>query len=405
MLRNFIKYLVLLAAAGLLSILYNTYYMGILFLTLAALPMILFAQLSYLYGKLKAEMVSVVHVAKKGEAIPVSIQLNNPTIFPASGIKIHLTYGNAYSEQLYKKSFFVSVDANTKASVTLNLYSEYAGNLEVSLKAIQVFDYLKLFSLKKRKKTQLTVAVLPVYYELPDHQFFALRSNSAESDYYSAVKSGDDPSEVFSIREYREGDRPQRIHWKLSQKQDQLMIKEFSDPLNCSVLLFVDLCVPREMNTLQFMDALLECSLSLSYSLLMSGHLHYFVWYEEEHRICRRIRIAQEKDLFEAVDGLLHVMPYAAGTDALGAYQAEYPKEQYLNMILITGEQPKRYSQILAQLRAESRQVICLGDFDNQPGTKYMPGEVIRRYSDTGISFASVDTRHVQRDLEELKLG
>jgi uncharacterized protein (DUF58 family) len=404
MLRNFIKYLALLAAAGLLSILYNTYYMGILFLTLAVLPLVLFAQLSYLYGKLKAELVSVVHVVKKGEVIPVSVQLDNPTIFPISGIKINLTYRNAYSAQVYRKSFLVSVDASTKASVILNLYSEYAGNLEISLKSVQVFDYLKLFSLKKKKKTELTVAVLPVYYELPDQQFFALRSGIVESDYYSAVKSGDDPSEVFSIREYREGDRPQRIHWKLSRKQDQLMIKEFSEPLNCSILLFADLCVPREMNRLLFMDAILECALSISYSLLMSGQLHYFAWYEKGHGACRRIRIAQEKDLFEAVDGLLHVMPDDTGTDALAAYQAEYPKEQYSNMIFITGEQPKKYSQVLSHLRTVTRQVIYLGDFDNQPGTKYMPNEIVRRFGDTAISLASVDTRHVQRDLEELRL-
>ena len=37
-----------------------------------------------------------------------------------------------------------------------------------------------------------------------------------ESDSYSTIKGGDDPSEVFAIREYREGDRLQRIHWKLS---------------------------------------------------------------------------------------------------------------------------------------------------------------------------------------------
>jgi uncharacterized protein (DUF58 family) len=404
MLRNLIKYLVALVAVGLLSILYNTYYMGIIFLTIITIPFFLFAMLSYIYGRLKVDLVSVIHVAKKEEVIPVSIQIDNPTIFPVSRIKLYLTYKNSYSMQKYRKNYVVSVDANTKTSVICNLYSEYAGNLEVSFETVRIYDYLKLFSLSKKKKTQLTVAVLPVYYELPQNLLTSLHTRNVESDYYSAFKSGDDPSEVFSIREYREGDRQQRIHWKLSRKQNQLMIKEFSEPLNCSVLLFVDLCLPAGINRMIFMDSILECSLSLSYSFLMAGQMHYFTWYDEKNGACTRIRVAQEKDLFEAVDGLLHVMPYAPAVDALTAYEAEYPKEQYSNLIFITGEQPRKRTEGLSQLKAMSRQVIYLGEIDSQPGSKYYPSEVIVRSGDSGVDYHSIDTHHVQRDMEQLRL-
>jgi uncharacterized protein (DUF58 family) len=391
-------------AVGVLSILYNTYYMGIIFLTLVTIPFFLFALLSYLYGKLKVELVSVIHVAKKGEVVPVSLQIDNPTIFPVPQIKLYLTYKNAYSTQKYKKNFVVSVDANTKTSVICNLYSEYAGNLEISLKYIRIYDYLKIFSLRKKMNIDLTVAVLPIYYELPEKMFSDLHSGIVESDYYSAVKSGDDPSEVFAIREYREGDRQQRIHWKLSRKQNQLMIKEFSSPLNCSILLFIDLCIPAELNRMIFMDSILECALSLSYSFLLAGQMHYFTWYDDRQGACRRIRVTQEKDLFEAVDGLLHVLPYPSATDALSAYEAEHPNEQYSNLIFITGEQPRKRTEGLALLKAMSRQVIFLGEVDNRPGTKYFPNEVIKRYGDTGINLTSIDANHVQRDLEQLRL-
>ncbi len=408
MLRNFIKYLVLLAALGLLSVLYNTYHMGILFLTMAVLPFFLFAQLCYLYGRLKAELLSEVHVAKKGEAIPVTVRLDNSSIFPMSGIKIYLTCRNVYSARTHRKKFLVSVDARTKANVTLNLYSEYAGNLEISLRSVRVFDYLRLFSLEKKKKDVLAAAVLPEYHELPEHLFSALHTGIADSEYYSAVRSGDDPSEVFSIREYREGDRIQRIHWKLSRKQDQLMIKEFSEPLGCSTLLFVDLCVPKGRNRLLWMDALTECALSLSYSMLLSGRLHYFAWYEEKDKICRRIRVSEEKDLFEAMDGLLRARPYASGTDALGAYYAEYPREQYSNMILVTGDRPEKYIQALSDLQAAVRQLVCLGYFHGDPDgnardrleSEVPAAELARQLEDTGISLIPVNPRHVRQDLE-----
>jgi uncharacterized protein (DUF58 family) len=405
MLRNLIKYLVALTAVGLLSILYNTYYMGILFLTIAAIPFVLFAILSYIYGKLKVDLVSVIHVAKKGDVVPILVLIDNPTRFPIARMRLDLTYKNAYSTQSYKKNFVVSVDANTKTSVICNLYSEYAGNLEITLNRIRIYDYLKIFSLSRKKNAGLTVAVLPVYYELPHDLYTDLHSGVVESDYYSSVKSGDDPSEVFAIREYREGDRQQRIHWKLSRKQNQLMIKEFSDPLNCSILLFVDLCIPDEVNRMVFMDSILECALSLSYSFLLAGQMHYFSWYNEKQGTCHRIRIAQEKDLFEAVDGLLHVLPYSSAIEALLAYESEHSKEQYTELIYVTGEQPRKRTESMSLLKAMSRQVIYIGEIDSQPGTKYFPNEIVRRFGETGISYHSVDTHHVKRDMEQLKLS
>lgn len=405
MLRNIIKYLVSLAALGLLAVLYNTYYIGVIFLTVLVIPFIMFAGLSYVYGRLKVDMISVIHVAQKGEVIPVSILIDNPTVFPVSRIRVCLTYQNAYSQQKYRKKYLVSVDASTKTSVVCKLYSEYAGNLEVTLTDYKVYDYLRLFSLNRKKGTQLTIAVLPAYYELSQELFASLCNGFAEGGYYSPVISGDDPSEVFSIREYREGDRQQRIHWKLSRKQSQLMIKEFSEPLNCAVLLFVDLCIPCADNRMVYIDSILECALSLSYSLLTAGQMHYFAWYNKKQGACTRIRISKEKDLFEAVDGLLHGMPYTTETDALAAYEAEFPKDQYSNLIFITGEPSGKRTEGLSLLKAMSRQLIYVGEMDRRHGTQYDPNEEIVYNSEISDSCNTIDIRHVQRDMERLRLG
>ena len=42
--------------------------------------------------------------------------------------------------------------------------------------------------------------------------------------YYSDVRS-DDSTEVYQVREYRPGDRMTRIHWKLSARQDEIMVR------------------------------------------------------------------------------------------------------------------------------------------------------------------------------------
>lgn len=68
---------------------------------------------------------------------------------------------------------------------------------------------------------------------------------SADSDRFSTYKKGDDPSEIFDIREYADGDKIQRIHWKLSSKTGDLMVKEGSLPLMKEIHIFIDLCSDR----------------------------------------------------------------------------------------------------------------------------------------------------------------
>lgn len=413
MLQNKFRYLALLIIAGLLSVLYNVYFMGIIFLTITVLPFVVFGLLCYIYGRISADMVSNVHVANKGEDIPVLIRLNNPTIFPVSNITIYLTYKNNFSGKRFNKEFIVSVDRRTNTTVTCNILSEHAGNLEISLKKIKLYDYLKLFSLSRKQKSEIKVAILPYFHEMTEDYLSNRNKMLVESDYYSPVKSGDDPSEVFAIREYREGDRQQRIHWKLSMKQNQLMIKEFSEPLNCSILIFANLSASKYDNVLEFMDALMESALSLSYSFLQKGQIHYFSWYDETHGSCRRIRIVQEKDLYEAVDGLLQSGPCSEGIDVMTAYLAEHPNDQYTDLLYVTGEVSNPNLDSLAQVKANIRQIIFVSDANrfiesfnsNQRIKMPITEEIMKRISEMGIGLLSVDTGNVKANLERLKLG
>lgn len=405
MLRNKLRYLLLLFAVGILAILYNTYYMGIIFLTVLAIPFVMFGLLSYLFGKVKADLLSATHIVNKGEEIPISVQINNPTFFPIANLKVYIKYKNAYSKYSYTKDFNISIDAKTKTIVSFSLYSEYAGNMIISLNGIRIYDYLKIFSLKKRLRGDIKAAVLPLYYELSENILNHRQVNMVESDNYSPYKPGDDPSEVFAIREYREGDRLQRIHWKLSRKQGQLMIKEFSDPINCSVLLLVDLCVPKGENVLSYMDAILECALSLSYTFLLNEHLHYFAWFDNKHGTCIRKRIGEEKDLFEAVDGLLEAVPYTEPTDVLKAYLAEYPRGQYADVYYVTGATSKEKLELLSYIKAQNKQMIYINDSDELEDKESIYKEFTLKSSELGIDLWSVDITSVKSDMELIQVG
>jgi len=388
--------------------------MGILFLAVVVCPLVLFAVLTYIYMRLSIETASVVHVVNKGEAIPISVQIHNPTVFPVEFISITVRFRNSFSANLKenRQVFYVSVDSRSATNATFNLKSEYAGYVIISISNVRVFDYLKIFSLKKKIPGEIKVAVLPNYYEQTEDLLKDRLKMQFESDYYSDTKSGDDPSEVFAIREYREGDRPQRIHWKLSLKQDQLMIKEFSEPLNCSVVIMIDMGISGYGEP-DIIDSLLECALSLSYSFMMKGQIHYFAWYDSIQGSARRIRIASEKDFFEAIDGLFSCGPYVQDVNLAAVYFAEYPNDQYTDLFFVTDIISDVKMDSLIWIKAAGRQIIYVNNENHSIGFRHK--EIQRNLSDyeklsakitkTGISLFSVNASDIKSGLESLKFN
>ena len=101
-----------------------------------------------------------------------------------------------------------------------------------------------------------------------------------EGDKYSPHKPGDDPTELFGLRPYREGDRLSRIHWKLSQKTGQTLVKELGLPVSERVLFLLDLTGPGEEISLQ-----LDAFATLSGFLTDQGAAHGVGCRGEERRL------------------------------------------------------------------------------------------------------------------------
>lgn len=99
---------------------------------------------------------------------------------------------------------------------------------------------------------------------------------TGESIRYSEKERGMDVSEVFDIREYEPGDEIRAIHWKLSAKQETPVLREFSQPLNYSVILLVELA-KASAGALQ---ACVAYASAISQGLLESGVLHTIAWYD-----------------------------------------------------------------------------------------------------------------------------
>lgn len=132
------------------------------------------------------------------------------------------------------------------------------------------------------------------------------KSIPEDSEEYSRIKAGSDPSEIFMIRDYREGDSIRQIHWKLTQKFDSLLIKEASLPVEQSVLLIFDTHEKGQKATPPAcFDAAVEVLVSLSQALIDSGISHRAVWHDAyTQELCQTV-ITTSDDMAEMLSGVL----------------------------------------------------------------------------------------------------
>lgn len=123
-----------------------------------------------------------------------------------------------------------------------SLPTEHCGGLVVSLHRAYVCDYLGLFRRRIRNAEPRTFLVLPepVAMDIPAD----LESMLARS---LRPKPGGGYSEHHEIRSYHPGDNLNQIHWKLSAKVGELMLREPMEPERGLMLLTMDLSGPSEV--------------------------------------------------------------------------------------------------------------------------------------------------------------
>lgn len=105
--------------------------------------------------------------------------------------------------------------------------TSWCGLMEISVKRLYVFDYLKFFRCRVRKNQKLLAAVMP------DCAPVLLRFSEDRDLLSEMMRSGQKgsafpDSEVHQLREYHPGDGRRSIHWKQSARTDKTWVKEYS---------------------------------------------------------------------------------------------------------------------------------------------------------------------------------
>ena len=277
----------------------------VLLVVFIALPVIMLITAFILKHSINAELAVKDTLVPKNHPFSVQLCITNKSFIPVGKAEAHIEYYNVFSNQT--TSFFLDMPIQPRNSqrITFQLSSKFCGIIKIRTVNIKIYDPMRLFRFKTGKNIRTEVAVMPEIHEITGTVTTIDRINE-ESNVFSENKPGDDPSEIFDLREYNPGDKLNRIHWKLSSKKDDFIVKEYSLPVDVPSVIFLDLkCYEDSEYTLPIFDTIIETFLSVSQLMLENERIHNVVFYSGRQKQFVEKSISSADDLAEVTRDII----------------------------------------------------------------------------------------------------
>lgn len=283
MLRARLLYTAALLAAFLFHVFNISYiawflWMLTLFLPLLALALSLPAMLSC-----HIVIMPEAYTVQRGEKAGWNIELRNRFKLPVS----HMTWvfkstncltGLQYAEKMV-------LDGREPESVLWQqAETSHCGRLECHIEHIRVCDCLGLFAIR-RPSVEASIVSVPL--AVPVKPLPGMAENA--DGYVLRHRCGGRPGEDYDLRAYRPGDPIRSIHWKLSSKREELIVKETLEMQNTPFLLTFD-----HFGTADDMDQVLDKMDGYCRLLLKKKHVFCIQWLHPINGQLRSIQIADE---------------------------------------------------------------------------------------------------------------
>lgn len=236
---SFLRYAVLYLLNLLMLLFLHSYFNFILLIVLTVLPFLsIGCALAALYF-ISASFEGTKERLTFGEPFLLKIVVRNNSVVPLLNVWMNLAVENAFFGITGKHSLNIPAFVKQDNPVKYELLSEYLGVVSVDATEITVMDWFGFVRFHKKISLHKEYVIVPgerISVE-PDYAAVAYGMTEAEEN----PKKGFDFSEVTDVREYQPGDRLQNIHWKLSAKKDEIMVKERESLSSSRIMVLVEL--------------------------------------------------------------------------------------------------------------------------------------------------------------------
>ena len=196
---------------------------------------------------------------QRGEAVRLSLRVRHRGLLPISPVRLELR--SAPGEPL-REVYLRDVPGKLQ-TLTLPFRADHVGVCSPGVVAWTVEDLMGFFSIRRETgEARFSLLVLPGRFPTEP-----LELSPGDPGSEMLARATEDLSSPSDIRSYQPGDPLKKVHWKLSLRKRELLVRKYDEPILREVLILMDCSRPpswgRPEAEADLRDALLETAASV----------------------------------------------------------------------------------------------------------------------------------------------
>lgn len=242
-------------------------------------------------------------VIECGDNIDLEVFVNKKGIYPFKKMEIMVSYKSNYEENIHNEIIKIELSDKMKQRKYIKVPALYCGYVEAEIKNIIVYDILSMFSIKRKiKNEKLQILVMPKVEDILIEKGNIPRLGiDREKAFIHCTE--DESKEQYEIREFIPGDSLNSIHWKLTAKEDEFIVRELKNSQKTNIYVYFDLRKNIDINKMY------EKSVSAARKLIAENRSFYMVWVEFDSKLFGyTLKRKEVKDMSNLFNGLMWIM-------------------------------------------------------------------------------------------------
>lgn len=227
MVKNILLYLAILVSVFIFSIFYYAWFSWYLLVLTLCVPVIsILCSLPFMISTaVKGVSIFTQDEITAGEELSIGISGRSDKGMFCPLVKIKFKIKNSFTRQKQSMKVIYSGYLKGSAYQKSDKFTRNCGCLEIKATYVKIYDLLGIFFIPARLNYNAEVLVMPKAEKpsiLPDSEHIKIIG-------YKPNVSGF--AEEYELRNYEKGDSLKNVHWKISARHNELIVKEPSVPV------------------------------------------------------------------------------------------------------------------------------------------------------------------------------
>ena len=224
--------------------------------------------LSGIYGVFRASATLEVasHAStervQRGEDVTLSVQVKRRGWIPLAPMWLELSGVNG-ANSTASGTQMMQLRPGRSQALELTFHAAHVGAIHPGVQSVMLSDFFGVCTIRQKPNMDGgELLVLPQLFDIAP-----LRLSSGEMGTEAMARASEDVTNPTDVRTYQPGDPMKKIHWKLSARKQEALVRRFEDPVQPDALVLLDCAEPPKQadseEDADLRDALIETAASV----------------------------------------------------------------------------------------------------------------------------------------------